>query len=536
MPAVPPAEDYAVKRELELTRALLRQARADRDRLQDAATVSGNRVLELDDKARRVIRRAESAEQAVRESRQELAQTRQELRETRQGLRETQQALLHATRVRRRLARERDALVRRLPGRTHRAAPVPGAEPSGSAPGVPAPVAPVAEAAAQPLAEPSPQPEAEPSPQSAPAWPELPDVVCLDVTTLRDPARSGIARVTIRLAQELDRLTAVRLVTITNDRLVRDPAFDEEIFGQPAVDADRAGAAVRGGAGVRVFSAAIQRDAEIPGWQAEIARIRAEGGRYAQVVHDLLPVTLPDFFDLTMRRRFPPWLDFVARNADVLFADSRATREDLLAWTGERGLTMPAVRVLALGADPVATVPAEVQCDARPLLLMVGVVEPRKSVDIVVDAVEALRSDGHDIALTIVGKRGWAAADLIERLEQLNAEAEWFTWEEQADDTALAAWYRRSRLLVAASRGEGYGLPLAEALASGLPVLARDLPVFREIVADDGHYFDLDARLPQAILDALAQPTPPGRQLPTWHDAAVSVAQALGIEASADRA
>lgn len=480
-----PADDRALRRELEVTRALLAQARADRDRLQDAATLSGNRVLELDAIARRHAARAQTAEQALAD---EMLRQQRTLR----------------GRIALKTGAARAKAARTPMGRAYKAArarrsglPAAGAEP----------VAPLTST-------------------GPPTWPSLPEVLCLDVTNLRDPARSGIARVTIRLAQELARRTTVRLVTVTEDRLIRDVSFDEEIFGSPAEDADSHGARVTGGPGVWVFSAAIQRAVELPGWQAEIVRLRAQGARYAQVVHDLLPLQLPDFFDLGMRRRFPQWLGFVTTNADVLFADSGATREALLGWAADQSLPHVDVHVLSLGANPHPAAVAEAEKAARPQLLMVGVVEPRKGVDVVVDAVTELRASGHDLALAVVGRRGWVAVDLIDRLERLSAESDWFTWEEQADDAALQAWYRRGDLLIAASRGEGYGLPLAEALACGLPVLARDIPVFREVVGAGGRYFDLDADLPRAIIEALQQSSPTAPRLPTWRDTATAVLSA----------
>jgi glycosyltransferase involved in cell wall biosynthesis len=62
-------------------------------------------------------------------------------------------------------------------------------------------------------------------------------------------------------------------------------------------------------------------------------------------------------------------------------------------------------------------------------------------------------------------------------------------WIDDADDAELDAIYRTSTALLAASWGEGYGLPLIEAARRGLPVIARDLPVFQEVMGEQARYF-----------------------------------------------
>ena len=62
-------------------------------------------------------------------------------------------------------------------------------------------------------------------------------------------------------------------------------------------------------------------------------------------------------------------------------------------------------------------------------------------------------------------------------------------WMQDASDAMLDRVYARARLLLAASLGEGFGLPLVEAARHGLPIVARDLPVFREVAGEHAYYF-----------------------------------------------
>jgi glycosyltransferase involved in cell wall biosynthesis len=74
-------------------------------------------------------------------------------------------------------------------------------------------------------------------------------------------------------------------------------------------------------------------------------------------------------------------------------------------------------------------------------------------------------------------------------------------WLPQCTDTDLRQLYRGSAGLLMASRHEGFGLPIVEAAQAGLPVLARDIPVFREIAGEHARYFSGDS--PEELAEAL---------------------------------
>lgn len=353
----------------------------------------------------------------------------------------------------------------------------------------------------------------------------------IDVSNLSDPARTGIARVTIRLAREL----GYGLVVARDGHLVHDTAFIEEIHGRaPSADeSDRNGTPLIPGPGVLVLDPAIQLDSGFSAWQQQIRDLRSRGGVYVQIVHDLLPIELPDFFDHGMRQRFPQWLAFVTDQADLILTDSAATASTLEAWLSTREVAPRKVpiRPWRLGSDPLP--PSSVTRPDRegPRLLVVGTVEPRKALDVVVDAVTQLRASGVPAEMVLVGLPGWADTALTSRLAELAA-APWFSWLADADDHTLADQYASCDLLVAASRGEGFGLPVAEALANGLPVVARDLPVFRELLGPTGTYFALDRELAAAVLTAWQTGTTwtvegNRRPLVTWAESARAIADII---------
>jgi glycosyltransferase involved in cell wall biosynthesis len=165
---------------------------------------------------------------------------------------------------------------------------------------------------------------------------------------------------------------------------------------------------------------------------------------------------------------------------------------------------------------------------ARRTLLMVGTLEPRKMHAQALDAFELLWQRGVEVNLVIVGKLGWNVEGLAERLRGHPHRGRLLHWPERAGDELLLALYRDATALLAASAGEGFGLPLIEAAQHGLPVIARDLPVFREVGGDHAWYFEAGdaAALADALerwLDLHAQgmaPASAGMPCLTWAESA----------------
>jgi glycosyltransferase involved in cell wall biosynthesis len=228
--------------------------------------------------------------------------------------------------------------------------------------------------------------------------------------------------------------------------------------------------------------------------------VRAAGGQAVVVIYDLLPVLQAQHFVETVRKAFPAWLALISTHADALLCISRTVAEEMLAWLDQH----PPVRRrplrlgwFHLGAD-FSTAPEEAAPARRPELLMVGTVEPRKGHVDALDAMETVWRKGGDLGLVIVGRAGWHTEALQARLRSHPERGQRLRWLENADDDEVSALYRRSAGLLMASEGEGFGLPLVEAAHAGLPVIARDLPIFREIAGDGALYFE-GGRLAETI-------------------------------------
>lgn len=389
----------------------------------------------------------------------------------------------------------------------------------------------VAARAAAPSREPTPAPRVVPTPLG-----QCPRGLLVDVSPLDESVRSGIARVTIELARALDSMVAgVTLVRATESGLVVDDRHIAEVWPTRESDSGPAPGSVEA---PLLLSAAVQPGDAMDSWRRSVEQVHGSGGRYVQIVHDLIPITYPDFFPGGMRRHFPRWLEHVVRDADAIVCDSQATRRDLIEWVADQTVARrsPSFGVFTLAPfleapGPAAATPPAAR-DGVARVLTVGTVEPRKGVECVLAAAQQLRGRAPTVAFTLVGTPGWGSDELIARLRIADADPEVpLTWRERADDDELARLYRSSDVVLQPSRAEGFGLPLAEALAMGVPVLARDLPVFREIVTDDASYFATDADLVQALLRRLADREPSVAAHPgwTWRDSAAKLLEMVRV-------
>ena len=117
-------------------------------------------------------------------------------------------------------------------------------------------------------------------------------------------------------------------------------------------------------------------------------------------------------------------------------------------------------------------------------LATLGTVEPRKNLPGAARIVEALRAHGHDATLDIVGRRGWG--DDWERLSAMPG----VTLHGYQPAAQVSEILGRADALICTSHEEGLGLPLLEAQFAGLPVIAPDQPVFREVLGASGIFID----------------------------------------------
>jgi glycosyltransferase involved in cell wall biosynthesis len=136
---------------------------------------------------------------------------------------------------------------------------------------------------------------------------------------------------------------------------------------------------------------------------------------------------------------------------------------------------------------------------------VVSTLEPRKGHAQTLRAFEKLWAEGHEVFLVLVGKKGWKVDELVLSIEEHPMLNQYLFWLQGVSDEYLTQIYQNSTCLIAASEGEGFGLPLIEAAHHKIPIIARDLPVFKEVAQNHAFYFSTrkSENLAQAIKDWL---------------------------------
>ena len=284
--------------------------------------------------------------------------------------------------------------------------------------------------------------------------------------------------------------------------------------------------------------------------------MRNHGVRVHFVVYDLLPIKLPHAFPAGADTGHRQWLQNIAE-FDGAVCISRAVQADLDAWLEQakpKRLRPFKTDWFHLGADIENSAPSQGMPDGaedvlsrlamRPSFLMVGTLEPRKGHAHVLDAFEHLWRTGVEANLVIIGKQGWLVDKLIDRLRNHSELNNRLFWLESISDEYLEQIYPVSTCLIAASEGEGFGLPLIEAAQHKLPIIARDIPVFREVADRHAFYFsDVSANsLAEAIIEWRrlyeAGDCPRSTDLPwlTWRKSAQQLLGGLKLNEANDRA
>src|SRR3954468_8706753 len=236
--------------------------------------------------------------------------------------------------------------------------------------------------------------------------------------------------------------------------------------------------------------------------------IRRSSVRPVYLVHDLIPITHPQFCRTGESEKHRDRMQAVLTTGAGVIGNSQATLNELTAFAESEGLPNPPSIAAWLGVDPLP-LPSQVEAVSRPTFVVLSTIEGRKNhlmlLELWSDMIDQMGSNTP--RLLIVGQRGWEAEtvfDLLDKSEKLRGHVEELN---HCSDEELAQHLGSARALLFPSLAEGFGLPLLEALGMGVPAIASELPVFREIAGDIPDYFEADDKnaWEAAILD-YAQP------------------------------
>ena len=246
--------------------------------------------------------------------------------------------------------------------------------------------------------------------------------------------------------------------------------------------------------------------------------LKTNGVKIVVLVYDILPIQLPQYFPEGHNIKHAEWIKNVAKVADKIVCISKSVAHAVETFLNVDNLK---ITYIHLGADIKKTMPTVGLPEDNILnilrskisFLMVGTIEPRKGYLQTIKAFDILWKQGYGINLVIIGKEGWLGApdsarrtipEIIKTIKnhpELNNRLFWLSG---ISDEYLEKIYESSSCFIMASEGEGFGLPLIEAAKNKLPIIARDISVYKEVASDYAYYFTNDTN-PQTLAKAIEQ-------------------------------
>ena len=210
--------------------------------------------------------------------------------------------------------------------------------------------------------------------------------------------------------------------------------------------------------------------------------VRTADVRPVYLVHDLIPITHPEYCRAGEAERHRGRMRTVLETAAGVIGNSQATLDELFSFAASEDLATPPSLAAWLGTDSLPF-PRIIRVPERPTFVVIGTIEARKNHMMLLDIWSRLaaRLGNQAPRLLIIGQRGWEADDVFAVLDGNRQLRSHVVELSHCSDEELARNLAEARALLFPSMVEGYGLPLVEALGMGVPVIASDLPVFREI-------------------------------------------------------
>jgi glycosyltransferase involved in cell wall biosynthesis len=197
--------------------------------------------------------------------------------------------------------------------------------------------------------------------------------------------------------------------------------------------------------------------------------------RIVVMLHDIMPITHPDFHEAELQEEFDRAVKQISATADLVLTNSQATADEIQEYYLDRQMRVPRLKHVPLGGPPRAGVRPSSHPQV-PRFVYLGTLSERKNIALLDQLWEVLAQGETPPELHLVGSpaRGYEAPVRLVEASQVH-------WHRAVRDAELRDLLTSATALLAPSRAEGFGLPIVEALAHWVPVIASDLPAHREV-------------------------------------------------------
>ena len=226
--------------------------------------------------------------------------------------------------------------------------------------------------------------------------------------------------------------------------------------------------------------------------------LKEKGAKIATFVHDVIPVTDPQYCGEGTVFKFLGYLGAILQYDDLILTSTQSTVNEIENLEKRLGIERKPSAATWLGAEfgknneALGSINSEIKALAgEKYVLCVGTIEPRKNQTYILDAFEKELFET-DIKCVFAGREGWNVSSLVERMKKLPEFNEKFFWFSGLDDANINYLYEHAFLMAFPTINEGFGLPIVEALQRGVPVIAHDKPVLKEVGGDYCRYFSIE--------------------------------------------
>jgi glycosyltransferase involved in cell wall biosynthesis len=231
--------------------------------------------------------------------------------------------------------------------------------------------------------------------------------------------------------------------------------------------------------------------------------------RIVTSVYDILPMTNPEWFKQHMITSFRERFEIACNYSDLMIVNCDHTKNEILRFIESNLHLSPwECKISVVSLWDVAS-DLNLQSDSNensyygvvdafistePLVILISTIEPRKGHLELIEASKYAWNAGAKFNLVFIGQLGWIDEASFRKfqnfIKEFSSRAAWIA---TANDELLTHTLKSADLLVSPSLGEGFGLPVAEALKLSLPVLANAIPAYKEIFGNQVVYYGVDA-------------------------------------------
>jgi glycosyltransferase involved in cell wall biosynthesis len=240
-----------------------------------------------------------------------------------------------------------------------------------------------------------------------------------------------------------------------------------------------------------------------PRFKRKLERFENLDLRIYLFVHDLFPVSNPEWFNKRQITQFRKSMKKAFQVSHTVICASEFVKSEILKLFPMQITSIDKILTVKLACSNLEVETDKVNRDG---IVVLGTIEPRKNVSLILDWIEAFNPKEK---VWFIGRKGWESPQTFIRMDKLALKGK-IIWIEDASDQDVAFHLGRRRVGILASEAEGFGLPILEYARFGLHILARDIPSFKEINSAGTFYFSSAPELEKSYLKTigLSQPEP----------------------------